>query len=182
MAEVLLRRTTATAVNRVYGSFLKEFPSLEHLKRSSLARISSALHTLGLQKQRAVFLKRLAKHLVDKEGGAIPRDFRKMLGVPGVGVYTANAMMSFAFDLPAAVVDSNVERILSRVFRIHVSNPPKQKMFQQIADMLLPVSDHRDFNFGILDLGAAVCRPVAPNCDRCPLEVCCDYSAKLNHP
>jgi adenine-specific DNA glycosylase len=143
------------------------------------AEIAEALSPIGLQRQRAHSIKALAQYLVEHEKGEIPRDLESLLSIPGVGEYSARAILSFAFNLPAAVVDSNVERIFQRVFLTSLPVRPSQSVYQEIADRLLPSKQHRVFNWGLLDLGALVCRPGVPRCDECPLTDICDYYALM---
>jgi A/G-specific adenine glycosylase len=176
IAETLLKRTTAAAAARVYPDFLRRFPTPSHLARTSLRELSSALAPIGLQSQRARCLKHLSGYLIDKEGGDVPSSLNELLTIPGVGAYSARAILSFAYNIPAAVVDSNVERILCRVFRD--SLPPKASLhvLQAIADRLLPQNYHARFNFAVLDLGSLLCRPKNPTCSSCPLNLICDHS------
>ena len=175
VAEILLKRTTATAAARLYDDFLRQFPDLELLAVASERELADALSQVGLQKQRARAIRALAVHLVDVECGAIPHELDRLLAVPGLGEYSARAVLSFGFDVPVAVVDSNVERILSRVFQDRLPSKPTRRALQELADSLLPEESHRDFNFALLDLGALVCRYVDPRCRECPLRDQCDY-------
>jgi len=174
MAEVLLKRTTATAVARVYSDVLRTFPRLTDLYFAPPDAIAEALTPIGLQYQRARSLKKLAIYLVEEEAGKIPRTLPSLLRIPGIGQYSARAILSFSTGIPAAVVDSNVERILSRVFSDSLFGRTSLNSFQTIADSLLP-RKHRSFNLGMLDLAAQYCRPKNPRCNECPLRRLCDY-------
>lgn len=175
VAELLLKRTTATAASRIYAEFLGQFPNLTTLSESSEEKLSIALEKVGLQRQRARAIKALAFYLNDVAGGTIPNELARLLAVPGLGEYSARAVLSFGFDIPAAVVDSNVERVLSRVFQDLLPTRPTQRALQELADRLLPEKSHRLFNFALLDLGALVCRYVGPRCGECPIAHVCDY-------
>ena len=175
VAEQLLKRTTAAAASRIYEEFLRQFPDLTTLSESSEEKLSIALARVGLQRQRAKAIKALALYLVNVESGVIPSELNKLLAVPGLGEYSARAVLSFGFDIPTAVVDSNVERVLSRVFQDSLPAKPTQRALQELADRLLPEKSHRVFNFALLDLGALVCRYVGPKCEECPLAHVCDY-------
>ena len=175
VAEVLLKRTTATAAARLYDDFLREFPNLGALVVASEEKLTAAFAQVGLQQQRARAMRALAIHLVEVERGSIPNELGRLLAVPGLGEYSARAVLTFGFDVPVAVVDSNVERILSRVFRDLLPTRPTRRVLQQLADSLLPEESHSVFNFALLDLGAEVCRYVAPRCGTCPLRHMCDY-------
>ena len=175
IAEILLKRTTATAAANAYGTFLHRFPTVQDLDRASEVEVATVLAPIGLQQQRAQSVKALARHLVEHEGGSIPEDLDRLLAIPGVGEYSARAILSFAFGVPVAIVDSNVERVFQRVFLHSLPSRPGLPLYQTVADKLLPTKHQREFNWGILDLAALVCRPGLPRCEECPLTKVCDY-------
>ena len=107
----------------------------------------------------------------------MPGNLEDLRKVPGLGGYGARAILSFGFGKPCAVVDSNVQRILSRVYHPELTNKTPLDTYQRLADELLPKKKHRQFNWGVLDLGALVCRPVNPKCDECPLSQVCNYAS-----
>jgi A/G-specific adenine glycosylase len=180
IAEILLKRTTASAVSRIYLSFLQEFPSSQALYLAYESEIAIFLSGIGLQQQRAKLLKEIADYLTRQERGSIPSKLTDLLNIPGVGDYTARAIQSFAFDIPVAILDSNVERILLRVFQNTVPYKPNRSLLQSIVDQLVPKSKHKEFNFGLLDLGAAICRYRNPIHSKCPLQKICDYYHNLS--
>ena len=175
VAELLLKRTTATAAARVYSDFLERFPSVRALDSADEKDLEQALATVGLQKQRGRGLKAAARHLVEEHGAEIPTSADTLSRVPHLGPYATAAILSFAYGIPAAVLDSNVERILRRVFKDALPERPRVGLLQAVASALLPASRHREFNLGLLDLGALVCRYVRPRCGECPLLEICDY-------
>jgi A/G-specific adenine glycosylase len=176
IAELLLKRTTSTAVTRVYGEFLYRFPSLKAINNASEEELAHVLSSIGLQHQRAKAIKALARHLSRNKSGEIPRDLNQLLAVPGLGNYSARAVLSFGFGVAIAVVDANVERILIRVF--YKTLPPKKPrcVIQELADSLVPEKTHLKYNLGLLDLGALICRYINPLCDECPMKLICDYN------
>lgn len=175
VAEVLLKRTTATAAARVYDAFIHRFPSIQTINNASEEQLASALSKVGLQRQRAKAIKALARYLTEEQGSNIPSDLDHLLGIPGLGEYSARAVLSFGFGIPVAVVDANVERILSRVFQNVLPQRPPGRLLQELADSLLPRESHMKHNLGLLDLGALVCRYVDLLCLECPLGYICDY-------
>lgn len=175
VAEVLLKRTTATAAARVYEAFIHEFPSIQTINSASEEQLASALSRVGLQRQRAKAIKALGLYLYEELGGNIPSELDHLLGIPGLGEYSARAVLSFGYDIPVAVVDANVERILCRVFQNLLPQRSPGRLFQELASSLLPSESHRRQNLGLLDLGALVCRYVDPLCPECPLAPVCDY-------
>ncbi len=175
VAEVLLKRTTATAAARVYEDFIHQFPSPQSLADAPVADIATALSRVGLQRQRARSFKALADHLTAVEAGRVPGSLSRLLEVPGLGPYSARAVLSFGHGVPAAIMDTNVERLLHRIFLATLPERPSQHILQELADQLLPTNDHRDYNLALLDLGAVVCRYVEPRCGECPLHSVCNY-------
>ena len=178
MAEVLLKRTTATAAARVYEGFLDAFPSLQDLASAPEDELVLALSGVGLQHQRARSMKNLASWLLSKHGGGIPSELKDLLEVPGLGDYSATAILSFGYGVPAAVLDANVERILIRVFGNTLPCRPPRTKLRDVAQNLLPKEAHREYNYGLLDLGRLVCRYADPKCGECPLASVCDYNNK----
>lgn len=177
VAELLLKRTTSTAAARIYEDFLERFPSFESLAAASQDELEAVLATVGLQRQRAKAASEMAAYVLEQWDGDLPADIEQLLGIPHVGPYAAGAVCSFAFGQPAAIVDSNVERIISRLFGDSLPGKPSLALLRDSAVQMLPEDRHRDFNLGLLDLGALVCRYVRPRCPECPLLDSCDYGA-----
>jgi len=115
IAELLLKRTTSTAAARLYKKFLSkkflsQYPNIKKLARAHTRSLSGLFKNIGLQEQRARAAKALAKYLISERGGRVPSGLEELQRIPGVGDYTARALLSVAFGIPTAVVDSNVER------------------------------------------------------------------------
>ena len=174
VAEILLKRTTATAAARIYDDFLLSFSSPRDIASAPDEELVKALSTVGLQHQRARSMKRLACWLLSKHDGDIPRDLEGLMEVPGLGDYSATAILSFGYGVSAAVLDANVERILLRVFRNTLPLRPSWTLLREVAHHLLPKEGHREYNYGLLDLGRLVCRYADPRCGECPLASVCD--------
>lgn len=172
VAELLLKRTTATAAAKVFERFLECFPSIEAVAAARASDLEEILSKVGLQRQRAKGFKEAANYMFAH--GGIPRDLEGLSRVPHIGPYSAAAVTSFAYGARAAVVDSNVERILKRVFNTALPEKPNRRLLEELAWELLPLRQHRRFNWGLLDLGALVCRYVRPKCAECPLRNVCD--------
>ncbi len=176
LAELLLKRTTATAVSKVYEQLLQKYPTLYHLAGASQRELAEELRPLGLYRQRASAIARLAAYLTVEEQGTIPTSLERLLKVPNLGDYSARAILSFAIGVPYAVLDSNVERILYRLHQNRLHDRLSRARLQMVADSLLPVKRHREFNFALLDLGSLICRPSYPKCDQCPVWSLCDFA------
>ena len=177
IAELLLKRTTATAVSQVFDDFLIRFPRVQELAAASEDDLVECLSGVGLQHQRARSLKRLSTWLIATCEGDVPSDLESLLEVPGLGAYSAAAVLSFGYDTPIAILDANVERILVRVFGDELPPRPSGAVLNAVAQHLLPANNHREYNYGLLDLGRLVCRYVNPKCNVCPLNTVCDFLA-----
>jgi A/G-specific adenine glycosylase len=174
IAECLLRRTTATAALKIYETFLGRYTTIADLAKADVNELERVLAKIGLQKQRAKYMLSMAKYLCSKHAGTIPATERELLKLPMVGQYIARAVLSFGFGIAAAIVDSNVERIIRRVFGL---DPTKvtPKLLSEIAELLLNMEEHVTYNYGLLDFGALICRYARPKCCSCPLSKICDW-------
>lgn len=175
VAEILLKRTTARAAARLYQAFLSKYPDFRSIAEASEEAMAEDLAPVGLARQRARSLKAMARHLMDQEGAQVPSSLDTLRQVPGVGDYTARAVLSFGYGRPFAVVDSNVARVLTRLFYQHLGPRPSPATLQMVADALLPRELHKEFNWALLDLASSVCRYDRPRHDDCPLKEACDY-------
>ncbi len=175
LAELLLKRTTATAVARAYPDLVRRYPSLQQLSLATEEELAGVLRPIGLFQQRSRAIVRLAAHLMGKEGGTIPSSLERLGVVPGLGDYSSRAILSFGFGSPMAVVDGNVIRVFGRVFHGLLSARPSLARVQEIADRLVLGDDHRQLNLAMLDFGALVCTPSRPKCGECPVSKACDY-------
>lgn len=178
LAEVLLRRTTASAVLRIYEKAMRSYPTIEDLANADRRELEALLSSVGYHRQRAKILKDIATFIVREYRGEIPRSVENLLQIPHVGPYITGAILSFGYDIPAAMVDSNVERILKRAFCESLPAEPSLRTIQDLAETLVPRRGHQTYNFGLLDLGALICRYDVPRCMRCPLCGLCDYGLK----
>lgn len=174
LCEFLLRRTHAETIAGYVKPFLSRFPDPRELVRTKESELATFLAPIGLHNQRAHQLKLLADYLVNEEGGKVPGELDRLLLIPGIGEYTARAVLSFGYNRSFAVVDSNVLRVYGRVFRRILGGRPRLQRVQEIADVLVPVECHKQYNFALLDLGATVCSYLHPKCGICPLQKMCD--------
>ena len=172
VAEILLQKTRASSVVATYSALILNYPSADKLAAASPSRIERALASLGLSKKRSSQLIAMSKTTANS-GNSIFDDWRRLLrDVPGLGAYAARAIASFGRGEKVGIVDANVARIIRRVFRIRTKDP-RAVVFQRIADAIAEASeDARETNFGLLDIGAAICTP-RPLCAECPFESFC---------
>jgi len=179
LSEVMLQQTRVDQAQPYYERFLAAFPTIEALALAGLDEVLLQWEGLGYY-SRARNLHCAAQMVVRDFGGRFPDTYEAIRRLPGVGPYTAAAVLSIAFKRPHAVLDGNVARVLTRVFTIDddVKKGRTRRHLQQLADVLLPPEKPGVFNEAIMELGATVCTPTAPRCPRCPVqEACGAYAA-----
>ncbi len=176
IAEIMLQRTKADQVTPVYEDFLHEFPTIRALHNARLPQIRKYFERLGLF-WRASLVKCMADDVVARFSSQIPSERDKLLSIPAVGDYMADAVLAFAFRKNAAVVDVNVCRVVGRVFGLDLKGEGRRKpVFKKILKELLPLHKAREFNWAIIDLASLVCLSKMPLCWKCPLKDICEYS------
>ena len=166
VSEIMLQQTRVAAVLEHYRRVLARFPTVERLAVARPAQVLAAWSGLGYYR-RARMLHAAARELVRRHGGRLPDTAAGLQALPGIGRYTAAAIASIAFGEPAALVDGNVDRVLTRV----LGCPPKDPW--AAAQQLLSPSRPGDFNQALMELGATVCLPGQPECHRCPIRRLC---------
>ncbi|TLD86797.1 A/G-specific adenine glycosylase [Helicobacter sp. MIT 05-5294] len=188
ISEIMLQQTQVKAVlERFYFPFLDSFPTLQDLSKAEESEVLSAWCGLGYY-SRARNLHKLAKiciatnanttqdsaipaqALLGDEKNPLPKEIRYLRKLPGIGAYSAGAIACFGFDLPVSFVDSNIKRILLRLFALKRATPA---VLESKAKMILNHQDSFNHNQALLDLGAMVCLPKNPKCDICPLNDFC---------
>ena len=179
MAEIMLQRTRADQVEPVYLDFIKKFPNVRKLNKATEKEISEYFGRLGLL-WRAKLVKRLAKEVVHRFHGEIPKDRDLLLSLPAVGEYMADAVLCFAYRKDVAVVDANVCRVIERVFGISTKGEARRdRRFRSLAQEIVPSGKANEFNWAMIDLAALVCTPHNPKHDVCPTNKFCSYYQKL---
>ncbi len=170
VSEVMLQQTQTSRVVEKLPLFLEQFPTVEALARASRAELLRAWQGMGYN-SRALRLQETAKAITNDHNKVFPQDYHALLALPGVGPYTASAILCFAFSHDVPVIDVNISRLLSRIF--YKCYTPAQvlpeKSLGQLAEYLLPVGDSYRYHQALMDLGATVCTARAPQCDSCPL-------------
>ncbi len=172
LSEIMLQQTRVAAVIPYFERFLTRFPTVESLAAAQEADLLSHWAGLGYY-YRARNLQKAALAIV--AAGAFPATYETLLMLPGIGEYTAAAVASIAFDLPHAVLDGNVFRVLSRLFadRTNIASASGKKHFAALADQVLDRDNPAAFNQAMMELGATVCLSKSPQCLLCPLAFCC---------
>lgn len=169
VSEIMLQQTRVAAVLEHYARFMGRFPDVRSLAAAREASVLAAWSGLGYY-HRARRMQQAARLIVRERRGVLPRSSEQWLKLPGIGRYTAAAIASIAFDEPVAVVDGNVERVLTRLMGDDVG---KQSAWQRAAALLEPRRPG-DFNQAMMELGATVCTPRAPQCLICPVNSFCE--------
>ena len=182
VSEIMLQQTQVSKVKGYYDRFIAVFPTVETLADSPLSKVLKMWEGLGYY-SRARNLHQAAALIVNGDHGQFPRTMETFSALPGVGPYTAGAVMSIAFDQSYPVVDGNVRRVLSRVFGIRGSSRERktQHALREVAAGLLPHRRPGIFNQALMELGALVCRPASPSCSDCCLRPLC-FAQTLSDP
>lgn len=175
ICEILLQQTSARTVAAIYPGFVERFPSWHSLASASEHEISNSLRPLGLWRRRSATLVRLAAEMINREG-KYPRDRHELEKLPGVGQYIASAIMLFVHDDPEPLLDVNMARVIERYFGFRTLADIRYDPFlQAAARACIEGQRPREVNWAFLDLGALICTPRKPACDRCPLKRGCYY-------
>jgi A/G-specific adenine glycosylase len=179
VAEIMLQQTRIAAVLPYYHRFLKSFPTVESLARASQDKILQSWSGLGYY-SRARNLHRAAKEIVARHKGKFPPTLEAALDLPGVGRYTAAAVLSIAYDQPFAVLDGNVARVLARLGAIRgdLRAPVRWRQLGETAQQLLAPGAPGDWNQALMELGETICTPQIPRCGTCPVSRSCFARAR----
>jgi A/G-specific adenine glycosylase len=179
VSEVMLQQTQVDRVIPKYGAWLRAFPDWKALARASRADVLRLWSGLGYN-NRAVRLHALAKLLVEQHDGNLPDEEEELKRLPGIGPYTAGAIMVFAYNTSGMCVDVNVERIMRRIYFSKNKISITKKEIEEVFSSSFPSERARDWGNALMDLGSIVCTTTNPACTKCP--VCKDCKSKGEHP
>ena len=173
ISEIMLQQTTVTAVRPYFERFVTRFPDVRTLASASEQDVLRSWEGLGYY-SRARNIHKAANRIAGQDG-VFPDTVEELVRLPGIGRYTAGAIVSFAFDLPAPIVEANTLRLYSRLlgYRGDPRSSQGQRLLWEFAETILPRKSPGEFNQALMDLGATVCTPTAPACQRCPVKRCC---------
>jgi A/G-specific adenine glycosylase len=174
VSEFMLQQTQVSRVQEYYQRFLARYPTVDALAVAPAAVVRETWEGLGYYR-RAENLHRLAQHVVREHAGVIPADPELLLRLPGVGRYTAGAVASFAYERATPAVDTNVARVLRRVFHPRLGRPGAERRLWATAAAIVPRRGKTAwaFNQAIMELGALVCTARVARCGECPVRVVC---------
>lgn len=179
VSEIMLQQTQVDRVLPKYRAFLEAFPTLEALADAPTAEVIRAWSGLGYNR-RAVNMQRTARAVRDEYGGRFPSDVADLLKLPGIGPYTAGAIACFAFEQDVAFMDTNIRRVVRRLFTDALADPPPSEAdLLAVARASIPPGQGWAWNQALMELGALICTSANPLCWRCPVrEGCRDYAAR----
>jgi A/G-specific adenine glycosylase len=172
LSEIMLQQTTTVTVGPYFRDFLARWPSVAALAAASLDDVLKLWAGLGYY-ARARNLHACARAVVAEHGGRFPDSEAGLRALPGIGAYTAAAVAAIAFDRPAAVMDGNIERVLTRLYAIDTPVPEAKPLLRRHAADLTPAARPGDYAQAMMDLGATLCTPRKPACALCPLTKAC---------
>ncbi|HUG84477.1 MAG TPA: hypothetical protein VMM13_07920 [Euzebya sp.] len=171
VSEVMAQQTQAARAAQAWTGFMRRFPTVQHLAAAPAADVIQAWEGLGYNR-RAVNLHRCAQAVVAHHGGALPEDLAALQALPGVGPYTARAVLAFAFGRDVVPVDTNIARVLARVADRVLTRPQAQRL----ADDLAADGHGPGLSAALMDLGAGLCTARRPRCADCPLLTACSWA------
>ena len=177
LSEIMLQQTTVAAVGAYFRAFVARWPTVAALADADLDEVLHAWQGLGYY-ARARNLHRCAKLVAGELDGRFPETEAGLARLPGIGPYTAAAVAAIAFERPAVPVDANIARVLARLFAVETPLHRAKPRLKDLAGQLAPKRRPGDFAQAMMDLGAMVCTPQAPNCARCPLAPRCAAHAR----
>jgi A/G-specific adenine glycosylase len=174
VSEVMLQQTQVDRVIPKYKEFLRKYPTLEELANASVNDVEATWRPLGYN-IRPVRLRTIAQEAVRRHGGKVPNSLEELQAFKGIGRYTAGAVMSFAFRKDVPILDTNVKRLLQRVFLgpMNGNGSRSVKHLWDLSAALIPKGKGYDFNQAMMDFGALICTARKPNCPICPMQVLC---------
>ena len=173
VAEILLRQTQAARVAKPYLDLVTRYPNIQSLSKANTAELRHWFKPLGLI-TRADYLVQTSKILVDQYGGKMPGDLNTLIILPGIGIYSAHAILCLGFGESYPMVDGGSGRVLRRVLDIGFKGPAySDSSLMRIAEAIVPRQYPKEFNLGLIDISAAYCRPQNAICVECPLRSLC---------
>lgn len=174
ISEIMLQQTRVEAVKEYYARFIKKLPTLKDLAEIDEDELLKLWEGLGYY-SRVRNMRKTAKILVENGKRNLPNNKEELLSLPGIGEYTAGAILSIAYDIPTIAIDGNVYRVIGRVYEIDasISKPAIYKVYFKILEKLLPKENAGCFTQSFMDLGSLICTPKNPKCEICPLNKKC---------
>jgi A/G-specific adenine glycosylase len=167
----MLQQTQASRIALKFPEFLISFPTIETLSKATNAQMIIAWQGMGYN-NRAIRLRDCAKQIMDTFNGNIPSNYSDLLSLPGIGTYTASAILSFAFKQNISVIDINIYRIYSRVFGLDIQDAKTKNEVRTIAEYIYPKDNSSSWHQALMDIGSSFCKAQNPKCTLCPIPDC----------
>lgn len=183
ISEIMLQQTQVKSMLPYYDTFLKRYPTVLDLAQASLEDVLNVVSGMGYYR-RFKLMHQASKVIVSDYNGQFPNTYDDVRSLPGIGMYTAGAIMSIAYKKPYSALDGNVMRVLSRLYEISddIRLNKTQKKLNQINQSIIESYKPDLYTHAMMELGATVCRPLNPLCDTCPLQdICQSYSNQSQH-
>jgi A/G-specific adenine glycosylase len=176
VSEIMLHQTQVDRVLPKYLQWIKTYPSFRALASASLSEVQELWRPLGYN-FRPIRLHEIAQRVIDEFNGQLPNTVEELMAIKGIGRYTAGAILSFAFHKDAPMVDTNIRRVIQRIFGIKGNSlqAPARKIIWLLAEKLIPPGQAHIFNQAIMDFGALICVARNPNCQTCFMKNYCRF-------
>ena len=175
VTEILLQRTKAEMVSSIYPAFFTRFDSWDKINKANLEEIQELIKPLGIWRRRSITLKNLAHEMVQRQG-SFPSNRNEIDKLPGVGQYVGNAIEMFYYDRPMPLLDTNMARVIERVFKPRkLADIRYDPWLQAISKEMVSSKNAIHLNWALLDIGGTLCKPRNPNCSECPINSFCNY-------
>ena len=178
ITEILLQRTKSETVASVYSSFFGQFGDWYQLNDAPIEKIQETIKPLGIWRRRSITLKELAREMV-RRNAVFPENRNELDKLPGVGQYVGNAIEMFYHDRPMPLLDTNMARVIERVFKPRqLADIRYDPWLQNISREIISTKNAIHLNWAILDIGGTLCKPRNPVCDECPIQQHCNYAIR----
>ena len=172
VSEFMLQQTQVTTVIPYFNNFIKNIPNFEALAKVNETKLLRCWQGLGYY-SRAKNLKKSARLIIDKYDGRLPDNYDELIKLPGVGDYTASAISAIAFNQQIIPLDGNIERLLKRILNLKTDKEIKKEYLHKEKKVFGQTSRSNDYVQALMEIGALLCKPKNPNCDKCPITKYC---------
>jgi A/G-specific adenine glycosylase len=172
VSEFMLQQTQVKTVIPYFNNFIKNIPNLQSLAKINEVKLLKYWQGLGYY-SRVKNLKKSANMIIDHYNGSLPNNFEELKKLPGVGDYTANAISAIVFNKPIIPLDGNIERVLKRILNLKAEKEIKKKNLHKKKDIFGRTSRSSDYVQALMEIGALLCKPKNPYCDKCPITINC---------
>jgi A/G-specific adenine glycosylase len=179
LAEIMLHRTQAVQVVKIYERFIREYPDIKTLAKTNKSELHKSLFELGL-KWRIDLIKDMAEIIVNKYESKIPEDKNELLSLPGISDYIACSVRCFAWNMAEPLLDTNTVRVIGRIYDLKIKDSSRRNSkFKELVAELVDPLEPRSYNFALLDLADQVCtKKEEPKCNECPIDNLCLYNMR----